>query len=995
MIKAIFKRAAIAFFVAMTAPGIAQETKPLAPDTIPVSNDYVLRNWGVYDGLPSNSINGIAQTPDGYLWVATRHGLARFDGLRFTSFFKKDTPGLESDFIKSAFAARDGSLWGGLGRGGVVRLSEGHFQPIISPLPATEQTQWTSSFAEDAEGGVWFGYAPDLKLLRWKDGKLTSFSSEDGVGPGIDTYVYADVKGAIWFSTTNGCGIFDGRRFQRIDEAGTNAWIHTTPSREGGMWATNGSLLLRYEADGKRETIADLGTIQVRLLYEDRSGDLWLAINGIGVLRYHEGGFVRVPTSHTNISSIMEDREGNLWLGTNGGGLDRLSSRAFSLHRSESGLLNDSVTTLCQDSEGRLWLVGIGGIPVRAIDSTNRSFSVIPNWPGDLVMTISAGSPGEVWFATAGALKRWHEGAFNTETLDQGSTALLLDREGNLWVSIINGQLVCHFPEGGNTFIPQDGGLVQPRALAEDSSGRIWVGTEAGLIFERQKDRFAPIPLPGGGEIGQIRFIVPDVNDTVWIGADSGGLYRWRAGQVTHLSSDAGLPSDDFRIMTIEPDGDFWFGTGRGLFRVKRDELEAVFDGTLPSLHATSYGRNDGMPSVDFSFGFRNAVTRTPDGHLWFATYSGALEVDPQKLKEESPRASVLVEEIQVGGKTLGSNGQAKLSIPPNPGPLQIQYTLPEMSVPEQIRFRYRLVGLGNEEWVEAGSQRVAAFANLPPGAYRFEVAAAVAEGPWLPALGTLPFSIQAAWWQTSLFRIGALIVVFLAVAWVARAIELRRVRARMRQLEQDHALERERTRIARDIHDELGANLTHISIASHLAQLEPPDVASHHLQEVTAITRKTIKLLGEIVWAVNPHRDTLDSLVHYINQYAMNLLSAAGIACEADIPEKVPDYPVTAEARHHLFLVVKEALNNLVKYAGAKVVKLKIENVDNRLRIVIADDGCGFDLGSTREGSNGLRNMRERLSEIGGECRVESFLGQGTRVTLEFPLRAAPKPGA
>jgi signal transduction histidine kinase len=305
------------------------------------------------------------------------------------------------------------------------------------------------------------------------------------------------------------------------------------------------------------------------------------------------------------------------------------------------------------------------------------------------------------------------------------------------------------------------------------------------------------------------------------------------------------------------------------------------------------------------------------------------------------------------------------------------------------------LLGLGGGEWVDAGKERVAAFANLPPGDYKFEVAAAEAEGPWLSRAATLSFGVTAAWWQTTLFRIGAVLAAFLAVGWLARAVELRRVRARMLKLEQEHALERERTRIARDIHDELGANLTHISIASHLAQMDPPEAASQHIQDVTAIARNTIKLLGEIVWAVNPRCDTLDALVNYSNQYAANLLLTAGITYEADIPQKVPPYQLTAEARHHLFLVVKEALNNVVKYAGATTVKFAIEIVDDKLSIAIADNVCGFEMESVREGGNGLRNMRERMREIGGECRIESFRGKGTRIALEFPLRVARKQGS
>jgi signal transduction histidine kinase len=337
----------------------------------------------------------------------------------------------------------------------------------------------------------------------------------------------------------------------------------------------------------------------------------------------------------------------------------------------------------------------------------------------------------------------------------------------------------------------------------------------------------------------------------------------------------------------------------------------------------------------------------------------------------------------------LQLGGRRGFTLPPKPGPLQIHYSLPQLASPEQMRFRYRLTGSGEDNWISAGTQRTATFTHLPPGDYCFEVAAAEAGGPWLSPPASLAFTVRAAWWQTIAFRVSTIIAAFLALAWLAREIELCRVRARMRKLklEQEHALERERTRIARDMHDDVGASLTQITIVSQLAKLDPPEAASGHIDEISAIARRTVTTLDEIVWAVNPRNDTLPALIEYISQHAVDFLTAAGIVCELDIPEELPPHPLDSNVRRHLFLVAKETLNNVVKHAGAHTVRLKVELMGKVMRIVIADDGRGFEAGAVCAGSDGLHNMRERMKEVGGDCRIESRPGEGTRVVFELPL--------
>lgn len=961
-------------------------------DTVPLSGDYVLRVWETDDGLPQNTVTGITQTPDGYLWLATQGGLVRFDGVRFTAFLKDTNPVLETSYAREVATDKTGALWIGLERGGVARMRNGHFESIVPVAPPTAQTSWASSFAEDAAGAMWVGLAPDQAVYRWRDGQLTKLTADDGVGAGRDTFVHADSDGRIWYSTKAVCGVFDGTRFQPIDPEG-GVRVHLAPARQGGMWATRGDKLLRYWADGRREEIADLawlgGAVEVNVVFEDHAGDLWLGTRGAGLLRYRAGQFVRVPTSHQAVQAIAEDREGNLWAGTQGG-LNRLRPQRFFLRDARHGLAKEGVLSLCEDTDGRLWLAVRDTPPVRATDATNQAFSSPEGWVGSVVTCIGADPHGGVWVGhDGGHLLHWRDGVYTRKSTGQRVGTLLCDHEGNVWMATLRGGLI-RFHDDMEDPMPTDGGRILIRALAEDGAGHIWAGTEDGLVFRRENGRFEPVSLPGvkGGE--SIRFIVPDGQETVWIGARDGGLYRWRAGRAERLPNDAGLRVQDLRSMVIEPDGAFWLATGGGLYRTTSRNVDEVIAGRQHLLNGMTYGRDDGLPKLDFAFGRRNAAIRTRDGHLWFATSRGPLEVIPDSMPESAPLSSVLIEEMRVDGEPITLAARGHIALPPSPGPIEIRYTVPRLSAPERLKFRYRLVGL-EDEWTLAQNERMATYTRVPPGNYRFEVAASVGAGSKPAAVATLPFVVHAAWWETGLFRVVVGLAGALILAVLVRAIVLRRVRARMRRLEQEHALEKERARIARDMHDELGASLTRIALLSEIAADEPEmqGAAARQLGEIAQAARSVSGTLDQIVWTVNPRNDTLERLVGYLGEFAAEYLAPTELCLHLQLPAEVPAQTVPSEIRHEVLLAAKEALNNVVKYARAGSITLRVVIKADVLTVTVADDGCGFDPQSVPEFSNGLINLRQRLAEIGGTTEITSQLGVGTTVALHVPLTA------
>jgi signal transduction histidine kinase len=487
------------------------------------------------------------------------------------------------------------------------------------------------------------------------------------------------------------------------------------------------------------------------------------------------------------------------------------------------------------------------------------------------------------------------------------------------------------------------------------------------------------VALPDAELDWNVRFILPE-GDRVWIGTLLGGLYGWRDGKAIRLPRDPALPLAEIRSLFIQPNGngksqgaspddEFWFGTAQGLFSTSRREIERRLRGEEPEIAAKRHGFNEGLPNLEFVIGGANGVTKTPDGHPWFATNRGALEVRPAPPQVHGESHKVIIEAAQLDGKIQRPDETGRLILPPKPGLLRIRYTLPELVSPEQVRFRYRLTDGLDGEWNLAGSGREAAFAGLAPGKYHLEIAAAVGSGPWLPGTASMDFTVRPAWWQTLSFKT-TIILALMAAVW---GIVMLGARAKIRRLKQQRAIERERTRIARDMHDDIGANLTHIASSSRLALLDDPAARGGHLEEIAKTARETVEALDEIVWAVNPRYDSLAGTIEYLGKLALRLTAPTGLHCEVDLPDEIPDLPLAADARHHLLLAAKEALHNAVKHSHGTKVRLLVTLDRGELIVVVEDDGAGFSPDSVRAGSNGLSNLRERMAALGGSIDFET----------------------
>ena len=959
----------------------AAEEPPVA------AGDYLLRRWDVDDGLPDDAVSAITQTHDGYLWIGTARGLARFDGARFRLFTAADTPALVSGNIRFLTEDTDGALWIGLSHGGIVRHHNGVFETMASQTG--NPANWPTSLVADGESGVWAGL-PNLRASRWRDGKWTEFGEADGIAGSGAVNCIAGFHGRTWFTTETSCGFFDGTRFITLT---TDVPLpQFQPRRDDGCWLARANVLRKFNERGQTLLMGQMpwsgGAAEIQTLLETRDGVLWIGTKEQGLYRLDDTGIERVPTSHHSITAIHEDREGNLWVGTWGDGLNRLRLRQIKLHDSRNGLGSNAVSSICEDADGALWFASRTPGVVRLANGRYTALTVDHGWPGGVLTTICAPPrAADLWFGTLGSgLLNGYKGRFTNEGLKgELIESLRVDLNGVLWIGTAENGLLCR-DNGLVTHVPMAKGLREITAIEDYRGECLWVGTQNGTLHRHEKERWQHYGREEGMPTSAIRTLLADGPDTLWIGTRD-GLVRFAQGQFTLLTTRHGLFDDDIRQILDDDAGNLWFGSSRGLFRASRVSLEAVAAGVNASVDCIVYGRSDGLGSFEFSEGYRNAACRARDGRLWFATRRGAVEVNPKDLIGRAEPPPMRIEEVLADDRPLPVSDLVE--IPPRCERVQVRYTALSFTAPEKVRFRYRLEGAG-EDWSETTRARVATFLRTPPGRYRFQVTACNAEGVWSTAGAPLDFIVQPALWQTVWFRLSALVAMIALAAGLGRYASVRRTQRRLRALEQQHVLDEERARIARDMHDHLGAGLTRVALLSEAARQDAaasPDAVAR-AEKLSRAAREVSQSLDEIVWTVNPGNDTLARFIGYLSDYTAEYLAAAGIRLSQDLPENVPAVPLSSEARHNLLLAAKEVLNNAVKHAAATEIKLSIAVEPPLLRVRIADNGRGFNPAAARVNGQGLANMRERLAAAGGSCKIESSPGKGTRVLFTLPLK-------
>ncbi len=743
--------------------------------------------WTVEDGVPQNSIQAIAQTGDGYLWLGTETGLVRFNGTQFAVFNHKNTAGLKEDYIQSLYADGDGSLWIGQRGGGLSRWQNGTFRALLKG-DKRSQTK-IAALARDGQSNLVVGTGQGLMV--WNGRQLLAFKVGGAQVKDAVTTLLRGRKGDLWVGTEDGGAIrvWDGK---------------CTRYRVGQGLASN----------------------KILSLHEDGSGDVWIGTARGGIDRLHSGKFVnyarREGLANTTVRAIAESVDGHLFAGTDGGGLNRLDRGRFTAYTTADGLPTDLVSALFEDREGSLWIGTDGGGLNRIKPRDVQSYTKAQGLSHNRVTSVLQTRDGSMWMGTeGGGLNRLQGGRFQLLTVADGMSsnlirALLEDDAGRLWVgtdgaglNVVDKSLkVTHFK--GKNELPEAVVL----CLAEDRDGQIWIGTVKGLYIYRAgvfrafagdkelaDDVIMSLHVAHNGDlwIGSIGHglkrlsrgkvsayggrpglpeefvtaIEEESDGTLWMGTNGGGLVRYRGGVFRTFTTKQGLYEDAITQVLDDGQGSLWLSCFRGIFRVDKNQLEEVAQGSRERVRSIVYGRADGMKSQECNGRNQPSGWRARNGTLWFPTAEGAAVIDPRHLLAPVKPPPVATELLVADGQAMDIHQPHDLK--PGTEQIEIHYAALSFLAPEKLTYRYQLEGF-DRGWVEAGARQVAYYTKLAPGTYRFKVAARFNAGGWTETPASTVFTVQAHYYQTEPFYFGCFVLIA-AAGTLAYKLRVRQIR--------------------------------------------------------------------------------------------------------------------------------------------------------------------------------------------------------------------------
>jgi ligand-binding sensor domain-containing protein/serine phosphatase RsbU (regulator of sigma subunit) len=750
-------------------------------DPRPDPDHYAVRTWDTRDGMPVAVVLAALQTRDGYIWAGTEEGLLRFDGVRFTTFNRKNTRAFDANYVRSLFEDPAGTLWVGTFGGGLLRYRDGDFTRAAGAAEIGSND--IRSIAGDARGAVY---------VATEDGGLARVDGAKPVvlgGPEIDAVsIDAAPDGALWVGTRSKgvARLRDGvwKHFTR-KEGMSSETIHALHvMRDGAVMAgtkegpvdriVNDAVTTSRDGDGP--------PTEVYAMSEDAAGNLWMGTGDAGVRLWRNGRFRTYGTidgvANEKVFSVFNDREGSVWAGTLRG-FSRMKPAAFTTYDDRHAPDPGTVAwCVMEDGADGVWVgTQTSGAEWHRPSGVTR-YTKKDGLDSDEVSTLEQDRKGNVWVGTLGGLNRIRDGKITQigvkDGAPKGSTyALLVDRHDDLWIGSRGGGLGLLRDGVVSTFSASDVPIAHVNALVEDDAGTLWIGGDEGL-GKLEGGKYVPMPSPSGDSV-LVLYPQPGV---MWMGLANNGLGRLAEGRLSVVSTREGLFGDTVYSIFEDAAENLWMSGNSGVFRVRKSDAVAVGSGAARSLVSTSYGREDGMRTFECNGGGTFAATRSKDGRLWFATTEGVAAVDPAHLPRNIVAPPVIIEEARAN-QLVVKDGQR---LPPGTREFEFRYTAPSFVAPERVPFKYRLDGF-DRDWVLAGARRAAFYTNLAPGKYTFRVIAANEEGIWNEAGARFAFSVAPRFNETPAFFIG---VGLLAIAgvWGVTRLRVRQLKARADALE-------------------------------------------------------------------------------------------------------------------------------------------------------------------------------------------------------------------
>jgi signal transduction histidine kinase/ligand-binding sensor domain-containing protein len=975
---------------------------------------YRFISWTTENGLPNDWIRAIHQTRDGYIWLTTRDGVARFDGVRFRVFNKVNTPGLTTNRFayRALWEDSQGDLWMGTEDGGAVRYHDGVFTSLTTKegLPSNKIIRIDG----DSAGTIWI--TTSAGVVRWRNGHLVLPRSR--FDRSLDAWLIKP-KNMTMDAPLFGLWRFNAGEWQRFAYGHWSplplptgihdpANVHVeaiTEDAERRLWYSLAVRPHEYYCLSRGHLKVIRGVPNVRstqICCQDREGRIWMGSHYGAVGLWQDGRFRRLAGIATpNVFQVMEDRGGNLWIATLDSGLYRLEKQVITAYRRPGGVQQANVISpMLQDRSGAVW-VGSGGL-TKLEDGRFRTFyrpgqSHDPwVWPNVLGALYQDGD-GSLWVDTwDGSIARVKDGAFHEEkTLSAGIkghlNVILRDRAGDMWFGGDEGLYRVH----NNTvtqFTARDGlpGDVV-NVVKEDGAGKLWIGTNAGLV-QYAGGKFAPVEALRGNSI---EALYKDKAQVWWVGTLDDGLYRLASGpnglKITRYTTADGLYSNRAYEILEDDLGYLWMSCDLGLYRIRKQAFNELAAGRIAQVISTHFGESDGLPG-ECTGGGEGMAFKARDGRLWFATQDGIAVVDPWAITVSRRPPPIRIEGCLVDRQPVACRPGLRLR--PGHTNLEINYTALSFIKPGQIHFNYELQGL-DRNWVEAGTRRTAYYPHLPPGKYVFRVIAANSDGLWNTKGESLPIAVlppfYLTWWFLAL---GSLIAAGSVIfAWQYRVSQLKRAHAAQEAFSRQliESQERERQRIAAELHDSLGQTMLIIKNRTILALKALADRASaqEQLDEISASASDALEEVRTISYNLRPYPLDRFGLTKTLQAMCAQAARTSGIQFSTEL--ECIDGLFAKQDEINIYRAVQEAVNNIIKHSEAAEAGCVVQRREGAVELKIQDKGRGFAKvepdGEPSRGGFGLIGMAERVRMLGGRCTVDSSPGQGTTVTINLSV--------
>ena len=1019
----LYLLAGILFLLALTMPLL---TQPKSPS---------LRHLSVENGLSQNSVYCALQDRAGFLWFGTADGLNKFDGYEVTVYRHRqsDTNSLPSNTIRSLLEDRNGVLWintdGGLCS---YEKESGHF---VRWLDAA----WNEVLMEDHVGTLWVGASPNLLRRTREESNFHSFPFPPDYPktPGRRTIraLAEDKKGNMWLGTQAGIGVIESGKLRvypsRLDGTADMDddiskivvdptgifWLGT---RGNGLirFIPENGMVARYKMPGNSKNRSADDIIQD--LSIDESGRILLATGTRGILRFDPVGGTFEPVilgamaptafSTKNARCILRDRSGIYWFGTDGDGIYEYDPRPqkflhFTSRPGDGNSLGGNfLKSVYEDSDGIAW-IGAYGDGLTRWDRAHDRFthfqtlsSPIGNLTGKSVFAICGDGAGNLWVGTdVGLFERSNRsGSFSACMPETGNrsvevTALFLSRSGKLWIGTTTG--LRTFGPKSKTLTPpptknincRNTFLTNVTSLFEDKNGILWIGAYGGGLIRYDpgadscKVYLHDDKNPSSLSSNIVKTILRDKDSFLWVGTDH-GLNRLdpTSEKFGRFYEEDGLASSYIYGILEDDHGNLWLSSNKGI------------DKFNPNTRAVrNYGPEDGLQSNEFNTG---AYFKNRNGEMYFGGINGLNLFHPDSIRDNPYVPQIAL----TGFEKLDQ----RAVIPGEPSELKevrlnhfedifsFKFSGLEYTDPSQNEYAYMMEGY-EKDWVYSGTRREVRYTHLDPGEYIFRAKCSNNDGVWNNAGMAIRVIIVPPFWRQWWFFSVVGIIAVAAVGGSIRYIELRRIHRRLEKLERERAIELERSRISRDMHDEIGSSLTKIAILGELVhqKLSKSEDALAFSEKISETARTVVDSMSEIIWAIDPKNDKLENLAAYIREHASEDIEMAGIICRFDFPDLIPTLNLSAEIRRNIFLTVKEAVHNIVKHSRATLVEFSLRFDGGVFELSIRDDGVGFTPEATTGSGNGLSNMRRRIEQIGGIFTLSSEGRKGTTIRIAVPL--------